>query len=488
MLKKIKNFFLENASNRQTVAKNTFWLTFGQIAAQLLRTFIIIYAARILGAEKWGVFSYAITIAAFFSAFSDIGISTILTREAAKNPESRSRYISTSFFLKIILLIGSSLLIIFAAPYFSKLDAAKPLLPIVALIFIFDGLREFGFSINRAMEKMETEAFVKIFTGIATVIAGLIFLNLKQTADSLALAYLFSSIAGFAIAFVIIAPHIKNLILNFDRKLLRPILSSAWPIAISTVLVTILLSIDTIMLGWFKSAEDIGLYSAAQKPIQFFSALPGFFAIAILPLFSRLANKDNEKFRVILEKSLGLIYILALPLAVGGVILRKEVMVLLFGLAYAGAANAFALLLLNVLTSFPNGIIINAIFTYNRQRAVIWTIGIGAMLNIGLNLVLIPKYGIMGAAAATLLSQTLSNIFAWLTMKKINPFVFFPHIKKIAASTAVMGVATIFLKILGLNLYINLAVSIIVYFTALYLLKEHTLKEARDLYAEFFRA
>src|SRR3989304_2441108 len=104
MVKKIKEFLFQNKNIRQTIAKNAFWLSFGEIIGRILRAGVVIYSARILGAEQWGVFSYAITLAAMFTIFSDIGLSSVLTREAAKDPLNRDRYFSTIFVFKIILI------------------------------------------------------------------------------------------------------------------------------------------------------------------------------------------------------------------------------------------------------------------------------------------------------------------------------------------------------------------------------------------------
>ena len=93
MFAKIKLFLLSNQNINQTLAKNTFWLGFGEITSRLLKTIIIFYAIRILGASGWGTFSYAISLCGLFMIFSDFGISSILTRELAKPETNKENYI-----------------------------------------------------------------------------------------------------------------------------------------------------------------------------------------------------------------------------------------------------------------------------------------------------------------------------------------------------------------------------------------------------------
>src|SRR3989344_2826640 len=125
MLEKIKSFLFENQSIKQKIAKNTFWLFFGQITGRTLRAVLIIFAARVLGPESWGAFSYAMGLAAFMIIFSDIGISAIVTRESTKNLKISSQYFSTAFCIKILLLLIGSTLLIFGAPYLTNIKEAQ---------------------------------------------------------------------------------------------------------------------------------------------------------------------------------------------------------------------------------------------------------------------------------------------------------------------------------------------------------------------------
>src|SRR3989344_6231976 len=141
---RVKKFLFINANPRQTVLKNVFWLGLSNFGGRLIRASLIIYAARVLGTEGYGVFSYALGIAGFFSVFSDIGISGILTREVARHPQVAKEYISTSLIMKMVLICLSVLIIIFVAPHFTKIQAAIPLLYFAALLLAFDGLRDFS--------------------------------------------------------------------------------------------------------------------------------------------------------------------------------------------------------------------------------------------------------------------------------------------------------------------------------------------------------
>lgn len=482
MIKKIISFLFENKTIRQTVAKNTFWLFSGEFLGRLLRTAIVIYAARILGAEGWGVFSYAITISALFSFFSDLGLSPIITREGSKNPEMREQYLSTAFFIKISLLLLSTLTIIFIVPLFTKIEATRDILPIIALTFIFDGLIEFGLSFNRALEKMEREALVKIIVNLIIVSLGIASLMFLPSAKSLAIAYAIGSGVGLLITITILRHYLKNLFSNFNKDLLWPILSSAWPFAIMGFSGAIMVNIDTVMIGWFRSASEVGYYSAAQRPIQLLYVIPNLLGSAVFPVMARFATKDNDKFRQILEKSITIVLAIGLPIAIGGAILGKDMITILFGSGYAPAATTFVILLFTLLLVLPNTLISGSLFAYNEQKNFLGFIVINAMINTSLNYLLIPSYGMPGAAIATLIANFSASIFIWNKMKKINYFSVISHLKIIALATLIMAVSASIFQYLHLNFFVNLLLSATIYIGLLISFKEPVIKEILSIF------
>ena len=129
----VKNFLFKNNSIRQTIIKNTFWVTLGTVTAKIIRVLVIIYAARILGTEDYGIFTYVLSLVTIFTLFSDIGLTNILTRELTKKTDTRNEYFSTALIVKLAFLLATIILIAIFAPLISKFEEAKPLIMIVAL-------------------------------------------------------------------------------------------------------------------------------------------------------------------------------------------------------------------------------------------------------------------------------------------------------------------------------------------------------------------
>ncbi len=481
MKKQFQIFLFSNQTLGQTVLKNTFWLGISQIASRIIRAVIVIYAARILGAAGYGVFSYAIALAGFMSIFSNIGIDWILTREAAKNPELKSQYLSTVLFIKLILLTFLFILITFVAPYFTTIPEAKNLLPIIAVLFLADGLRKYGFAFIRSLEKMETEAGINIFTNIITVILSLIILLYNPTPYSLAIGYTIGSILGLVMTVFVIRTYLNKLLSNFTRKLIKPILTSVWPFAIINFLGASLFYTSILILGWIRTAPELGFYSAAQKPIQLLTVLSIIIATSTLPALSRWAVKETNKFKLLLEQSLSMVMLLAIPLTIGGIILGDQVIILLYGTDYTSAAIIFRLLALSFLATFPFIIINNAIFASDTQKKFIPYMTLGAIFNIVLNIYLISKLGAPGAAIATVISQFVTYGWVYCVLRTQVGLVVAPSIYKIVIAGVIMGMATWGLKQLDINLLLTIAVATVMYFTLLWILKEPLLEKLRSI-------
>lgn len=482
MFKKIKAFLFKNTSTKQTVAKNTIWLSISNFGGRIIKAGVIIYAARLLGTSGYGVFSYAITLAGFLTLFMDPGINGILIRDASKASEEERRTIfGTTFFIKICLLLIGVGVIIFIAPYFTTLPGAKVLLPIVAIILALDTLREFFFSLIRAREEMQKEAGVFLLTNLGILLFGFLFLYLAANPKSFSWGYVAGDAIGTIAAIIVLRGYLKKIFSSFDKKLVAPILKAAWPFAISGALGLLFTNTDILIISWMRTASDVGIYSAAIRIVQTLYLVPGIIQFTTLPLLSRLAKKDNEKFRTVLERTLGVVFLTSIPIALGGIVLGTSIMGLVFGTAYQAGGLSFKILMATLLFDFPASILINALFAYDNQKTLIVSSALGGVVNVGLDLLLIPIFSIAGSAVATLIAQAVNNGYLWYSMKKVNRFTVIPHLWRTIAASLIMTAGTAVFMFLGMNVILNVILSILIYFVALKLFKESLMLEMKQI-------
>ncbi|MDE2018740.1 MAG: flippase [Patescibacteria group bacterium] len=448
----------------------------------MIKAIVIIYAARILGTADYGVFSYALTLAGFFTLFIDPGLNGIVLRDASQGEqESKFRILSTTFYIKLVLVTAGIFTVLFIAPYFSVLPGAKALLPVVAFILFFDNLREFLFSFVRTMEKMEWEAGVFLLLNVAIVIFGFIALRFSPTSLALGWAYAAGTAIGLIGVLFLLRRYLKPMISHFSSRLVPKIFQAAWPFAVTGALGILLTNTDILIISWMRTASDVGVYSAAIRIIQTLYLIPVIIQFSTLPLFARLANKDNPRFRAALERIVGTIFLISVPLAIGSAVLGTQIMSFVFGSAYAGGGLAFKILMATMLVDFPAAVISNAIFAYNHQKSLIVTSAIGSISNVVFDIILIPFFGIAGSAVATLLAQAASNWYLWHMMKKINYFEIIPRLLKVVSAGILMGIGAFLLSEISIPVLLNIALCALFYFGLLYVIREPLLLEAKQI-------
>ena len=482
MITRLKDLLFTNRSTKQTITKNIFWLSISQVGSRLIRAAIIIYAARVLGAAEYGIFSYVLSFAGFFTIFADLGVSPLMTREIAGHPEKKEIYFTNAIRIKVLLISLTAALIIFVAPRFSNIEGAVVLIPFVALLVIFDNLRDFIFAYFRGIEKMEREAFLIVIMNTAIALFGFIVLQFNKTAGALLFSYIASVVILSIVAFYFIKDAIKGIFKNFDKEIFKQFYRNSWPFAFIGLFGIFMLNIDIIMLGWLRSAEEIGYYSASQRVVQILYTLPAIIASAIFPAVARfIKQKDFDKAKILNEKSITMLYFIAMPLAIGGIVLSSAIIAFLFGKEYLPASVSFQILIASVLIQFPSAILSNLTIAHNQQKKLIGYAAFGSISNVLFNALLIPIWGIAGSAIATLTAQLAFYVPIWLKMKRINNFYTFRHLKKIIASAAIMGISAFFINKLGVNVLLNIIISAGVYLIAIYLLKEKILKDIISL-------
>jgi O-antigen/teichoic acid export membrane protein len=435
-----------------------------------------------LGAAEYGVFSYALGLAGFFTIFADVGVSQILTREASQKPAERTRYFATAFWIKAVLLTLTALAIVILAPHFSTLSAANALIPFVALLAIFDGVREFSLSFLRALERMEIEAFITVLMNVMITAAGFVALWVSASAYSVMFAYVASTGAGAVAAVVVLKNLYRQVVPQFERTLVKPILGASFPFAILGILGAFLLNIDMVMLGWWVGAADIGFYSAGQKVIQVLYTIPAILASALFPAIARLVGEGtHEKVRTLMERGITASLLIAFPLTVGGIVLAPPIMELVYGAEYLPAAAAFQFLSVTLLLVFSGSLIGNLVLAYDEQRRIGWFVAAGAGVNVILNILLIPRFGIAGCAAATIVAQLVNNGLMWRMIKKKCDFRTARQLFRIVPASIVMGGVAWFLNAAELHVLATIVLAAGAYFAALWLFKEPLLRDLAAL-------
>ena len=479
-MERVKNFLFKNTGIRQMVVKNTFWVALGTTITKIIRVVIIIYIARALGTEDYGIFTYAMSLVAIFSIFSDIGLSSILTRELTKRTEEKTEYLSTTLVIKLGFLITTIILIAILAPLITKFEAAKPLLIIIAITIAFESLQGFFYAITRSQNKMEVEAGLSITTEILTTIIVLGVFFKYPSVKALAFAYMLGNSLGLIITLIYLRENLNGVFKYFRTHLIKPIIMASWPFAIMGFFGIFMTNIDSVIIGIYSNPHVLGLYAAAQKPINLLHILPNFLSISLFPIINRFSrDKEEKKLSSVVEKSALASILVALPIVVGGIIIAEPLISVTFGYEFIGAVSTLQILLLSLLIVFPGSMLADLILAEDKQRVFIKSSFIGAATNVILDLLLIPMYGIVGSAIATVIAILVAYSFFFVEAKKITKFNLLSGMSKMIIATIIMGIVAYVLKTLAIPLLLIIGISAILYFGLLLIMKEEIIEDIK---------
>ena len=471
-LKDLKSFFLENKNTKQTLVKNTFWLTFSSIISKVVKYFLIIYAARILRVEEYGTFNFALAFVALFNIFADLGISTLISRETAKEKEV-GLSIAPAFTLKLILTFIALVLIILSSFLVPQTDQIKLVIFLVAGFTLLNGLSNFLYNCFYGRQEMQYQTLTEIIEALVTTILGIYLISLISRAYLLGIAYFIGGISGFVTIFIIFRRRFDSVLqFKIDFPEWKKIINWSWALALTGIFAAIYTNTDSIMLGFWRLFDQIGYYNAAQKIISLAIMPAGWIITAFLPTLTKASLSDRDRTQKIFDYQTILLFLIAVPIVIGGYILTNGLITRIYGINYRPAILAFRILIIMVITVYFSLSLSNILFVYNQQKKAFWVSLGSALLNIPLNALLIPRYGFYGAAIATVVTAFTTLFFLIYLTQRFTPIRIFSRalIKYtliVLLAAILMGIILLFGNRYTVNVFLKITIGTIVYIATL---------------------
>ncbi|HOK35278.1 MAG TPA: flippase [Candidatus Pacearchaeota archaeon] len=404
------------------IYQNSFWLGITEVISKLVGFLILIWLARYFGPELYGKWSFALAFVTIFSVVADFGLSTLTVREIARDKSKTEDYILNITFLKIILGILSLVLMALAINFIKSNDPETiKLVYFLGIYIILNTFAAFFESIFRANEKMQYEAICRISQSILLLILTSLFIFKKSPILNISFAYISGALFGTILSFIFLLKYFfsrtKKPKINF--QLCKKILLESWPFGLSTVAIFLYNYFDQTMLGIMKTNREVGLYSAAFRIIFTFQVFGDILSIAFFPQLSKKYKEKLADLKEIFSHFQKTILICVLPLSLLLFFFAQPILFFLYGKEYIEATTVFQILTVAMailLFSFPFSEVLKAT---DRQKTYLFGIGSGATLNVILNFLFIPSFGMTGAAIATLISEIYVLIFMWLKVKNL---------------------------------------------------------------------
>jgi O-antigen/teichoic acid export membrane protein len=404
----------------QRIAKNSAILLSARIVQIGFTTLFSIYVARSLGATEFGKWAFALAFTTFFLVFADFGLSTSANQKVARCREngdnSIAQLVGTSLFLKSILAVPVFVMMVGLVNQFDQANDTKWAVYILGLSVLLNSFTMFFSGVFRGLERMEYEAAANVLERPFIFLVGVWLLMKGNGIISLAILFLVARLMTLVLSTVVYFGKVRSISLNRDYVFWKQLIVGALPFGVFLILGTIYFQIDTIMLSVLQDDQAVGLFESVIRLAIVLMIIPEAFTEAIFPVVSRSFHLGQD-LTTLYHKTLKLMAIIGLPITVGLLGLADRFVHLLYGAEYLTAVPALRLIALMITLRFlayVPGIFLASI---NKQTLRVTVVGICALFNIVLNLLIIPRWGFVGAAFNTLLTNIvllcLYIFFVW---------------------------------------------------------------------------
>ena len=462
---------INRLSSGQRITKNFLSLSGGKVLTSIATFFTTIYLARNLHPEGFGEISFALIIITYFILISNMGLNTLGVREVAKAHNQLKRWIENIIPLRIFLSIISYFCLLIFVFFIPKPLELKALILLYGLsIFPMALFLDWAF---KGIEKMEMVAIAQIIR--VWFYLGLVLLLIKTPDDIMKVPILFFISFLSAVLFLWSLLRKGEFIPQIDLKFWKYILKEAFPMGFSFIMVQIYYNIDIVMIGFMKGSKDVGWYNAAYKIVLFIVGFASLFGQSIYPKLSQLSKKDLMSTKRFITATHKIALLAGLPTAIILFILGPKIIISVYGANYQPSIFAFQILVWSIFTVFCNIPFAYSLLAFGKQKYYMYAVSSGAGVNIILNFLLIPHFGIIGASITTMISEFLVlSLFYAFFVRNIVYINFLEYSYKISLVSVIVGVITYFCRF---NIWLAFSCGTLAFFILVVILKIVTKEE-----------
>lgn len=453
---------MSNETVGRRVAASTAVLGLAKLVVFPLSFVAVSLSTRYLGQERFGEFTTITVYAGLLAIVSEWGLQAWTVRELAREDEARHEHLAGAM-LGLRLLMGAIATVVaigvsFLLPYPMVVRAG---IALAAMAVLATTIASAISPILQARLRMTPIALADAARAIVYVLGIVAVIAISGGV----LGFVGATIAGAVVALAITyagARRLLRITIAFDRHLWRLALASSFALGAALFIHTIYFRVDTVLLSVLKSQADVGIYGFAYRFYETLLVIPVLFTASVLPVVARDFAIPGADLRQALQRSLDFLVLAGLPLAVGGIVLAPELTRLLAGSEFADSVAPLRILLAGLVFSFVAALFGTLLIASNRQVAgLVLSLSV-LVLNVILNLALIPIYSYYAAAALTSASEAVIVVAGFVLVRRT--FAFTPGLRATAyglVAAAVMGGVVWLLR--GFPLVVPIAAGVAVY-------------------------
>jgi O-antigen/teichoic acid export membrane protein len=403
--------------------RNFSWLMGERFVGLTSSLLVTIPVARYLGPSDFGTLNFVIAIAALLAPFASVGLNHIVTKTLNDNPADSGRILGTVAIVRTggtLLALGGVIIWLAVSATMSSILSVYICVMVAAnLIGGLNFLQYWFLSVGSLGSFTRAQVANTILFSITKVLLVLLGMPLAWFVAISAL-----EIAGVgALAYIsyLLHPRSKGVDWQWNRRTASALVSKSWTLMASGITAAVYLKLDLIMLAHISGPKETGIYSAAAKISEIWYFVPVMLMTAMFPAILALKSETPERYNRKTQDILDILSAAGFAVASAVTLAAGPLVWALFGTAYQGAASMLSVHIWAGVFIFMRAFLSKWFIVEEMYWFSLGTTALGALTNVLLNLILIPKYGGMGASVATLISYAGASYFALLMHRRTWP-------------------------------------------------------------------
>jgi O-antigen/teichoic acid export membrane protein len=391
----------------------TILILLARILSRLLALVAVVAIGNALGDSRFGQMQTAVTYTALVGAVTDVGFTALYVREGARERHQLTRYFNNVASIKLFL-VAVSLPILAACLWFAGIESL--LLPAFALL-ILSGYSLLLRSTLYALQRLNFE--IAEIVPETAVILGMALIGAHIHAGTGYFLWAYVAAAAFATVYfisVLLGKRILRPRWQLEPGLFRQWIRAGIPLAITYLLTTVYFKLDVPILQHYRSYAEVGWYTFAYRPFEALLFIPATLRTVVFPVLSIYYRNAPTRVLASAEKLFKGLAIMGWPITVGLFLLAPQFIDLLTS-QYPQSGAALRILALAVVFMFVDNTFAAVLNAIDRQKLFAYVALSGLVINLGLNMILIPRFGYLGASWATVATEMGLALTGWLALR-----------------------------------------------------------------------
>lgn len=404
--------------------KNTSWLFLEKIIKTGFSFYVLTKVITYLGPTNFGLISYSQSIIAILAVFSSLGLELILVKELSLKKYDKNELLGTAFILKFIASIISILLIYFNIFQFENSEIRNLTLIIVfTLIFQNFNIIDVFFQANVISKfAVISNLIVSIFSSIVK----LILVYYEMSLVFFAYSIVFDSLI-MAIGYVYIFKQKKQFITywKFSKRIAKYLTKKSGYLVLISFSVIIYTKTDQFMIGYLSNIEEVGSYSAAFRFVEIFYLIPILINQSLFPGLVKAQLKSKKEYFRFIGITYKISFWAVFPFVVFIILFSEKIVEILYGINFQKSSIILSVLASTIILNSFGNVTTKILYIHNLEKNYLIRSLIGAILNITLNFIFIPRFGALGASISTLITLFSINFIYDLFDSDLRKFYLF---------------------------------------------------------------